>query len=377
MVRACVFEGPERAAVREFPMPKLSEDTAIAKMRLSGVCGTDSSIFRGHLDFIEYPVIPGHENIGEVYEIGSKARREMEIHGGSLSEGDRITWAPGIPCGKCYGCRWLTSNKADYCSNGFYYGQQCCEGEENKPWLFGGWSEYVYLRPGTAVYKLPNSLPDDVAVLVDTFASVRGVESSKSPAPDVKEGFGFMDTVVVQGSGPIGLAAAIKAKVLGAGKIIMVGGPKWKLDLAREFGVDEVIDITEQRKPEDRVEDVTRLTDGIGADLVVECVGNPLVLKEGIKMSRLGGTYFIIGCFANMGPVEIFPHDIVNKDLRIIGQRYASRMQYEKDLRFLTKYQNDIPFKKLITHRFPMNEVEKAMDIQKEFKGMKLTISPS
>jgi len=344
-------------------------------MRVSAVCGSDQSMYQGHVD-VKFPIIPGHENVGEVHKAGSRARTDMEMHGEILSEGDRVTWMPGIPCGKCYGCRWLPANKADYCSNPFYYGEQCCEGEENKPWLFGGWSEYAYLKPRTAVYKIPDKLPDDIAVLADTFASVRGIESAQSPAPDLREGFGFMDTVLIQGSGPIGLAAAIKAKTLGAGKIIMIGGPSWKLDLAKEFGVDCVIDIDRNQTPEDRLSEVMKLTDGVGADLVVECVGNPTVVKEGIHMSRIGGTYVIIGCFGNAGSVEIFPHEIIARSLRIIGQRYASTRQYDKELKFLAKYQNQFPFRKMITHTFHLNEIEKAMDVQKRFMGMKLTVIP-
>jgi len=241
-------------------------------------------------------VIPGHETVARVHKIGRNAARDLEVRGNHLAEGDRVGWSNSIPCGKCYGCRWLGWPKSNYCFGTETYGFDNCEDPKLKPWLYGGYAEYMFLKPKTWVYKIPDEIPTDVAVLMDTLVSVRGVESNMSIAPSMREGFSMLDTVLIQGAGPVGVMTAFKAKTLGAGKIIMIGGPKSRLDLAKEFGVDETIDIDEVKKPQERIKEIMSLTDRIGADMVVECAGFPAAVPEGIELCRIGGTYVLIGC---------------------------------------------------------------------------------
>ena len=366
---------PKKMEVRRFQYPQVGKDDLVVKIEMCGVCGTDQHLWLGELN-AKYPVIPGHESIGVVDKVGSSAARNFEVRGQVLSEGDRVTWSNSIPCGKCYGCRWLAWPKSNFCINDETYGFDDCEDPRMKPWLTGGFSEYLVMKPRSWVYKIPDELPTDVAVLMDTLVSIRGVETSMSVVPAMHEGFSQFDTVVVQGAGPVGVMAAFKAKVIGAGKVIMVGGPRKRLALARQFGVDETIDIDETKSINDRVEEVRRATDGVGADMVVECTGFPGAVPEGIEMARMGGTYVLIGCWANRGPVGIDPSRIVTREIHIVGQRYASPQQHGRDLKFLTKYHKEYPFSKLVTNRFPLEEAKDALELQGRFGGMKLAIVP-
>jgi threonine dehydrogenase-like Zn-dependent dehydrogenase len=374
-VRAAVMVAPGKMEVRRFPYPEVGKDDLVVKVEICGVCGTDQHYWLGELG-ASYPIIPGHESIGTVDKIGEDAAKNFEVHGQVLSEGDRVTWSNSIPCGKCYGCRWLAWPKSSWCTSGETYGVDNCEDPRLKPWLYGGYAEYIAMKPRTWVYKVPDELPTDVAVLMDTLVSIRGVETNMSTVPVMREGFTQFDTVVVQGAGPVGVLAAFKAKVLGAGKIIMIGGPKERLKLAREFGVDETIDIGETKTDGERIGLVRDATEGIGADMVVECTGFPNAIPEGIDMVRVGGTYVLIGCWANRGTVGIDPSKIVTRELHIIGQRYASPQQHERDLKFLTKYAREYPFQKLITNRFSLDEAKDALELQNRFGGMKLAITP-
>lgn len=366
---------PKKMEVRKFQYPKVGEDDLVVKIDMCGVCGTDQHLWLGELN-AKYPLIPGHEPIGVVDRVGREAAKSFEVQGHPLKEGDRVTWSNSIPCGKCYGCRWLAWPKSNFCVNDETYGFDNCEDPKLRPWLTGGYAEYLAVKPRSWVYKIPDDLPTEVAVLMDTLVSVRGVETSMSVVPAMREGFAQFDTVVVQGAGPVGVLAAFKAKALGAGRVIMVGGPKRRLALARKFGVDEVIDIDETKKQEDRVEEVRRATDGIGADMVVECTGFPAAVPEGIEMARMGGTYVLIGCWANRGPVGIDPSRIVTRELHIVGQRYASPQQHGRDLKFLRKFAREYPFRELVTDKFSLDEVGDALALQGGLGGMKLVVTP-
>jgi len=378
-VKAAVLVGPQKMEVRQFSLPQeIPDDAMLVKMVMAGVCGTDTHVYMGHSfgpgGYPDLPIILGHENIGRVYKVGEKAAESMEVRGRRLKEGDLVTWYPVIPCGKCYYCRRLPVNSANLCPYSLSYGFVNCEKPEWRPWLFGGYAEYVYIRPGTQVWKVPEDVSIEAAVMLDTIVSVRGVEKAMMPYPNIKEGLGYGDTVVIQGSGPIGMCAAAKAKACGAGMVIMIGAPERRLKVAKEFGVDETINIDEVKKAEDRIKEVLRLTGNIGADVVVDCTGFPEAVPEGIEMVRRGGTYVEIGCFTDRGPVPINPQRFTYKDIRLIGAWYAPPQQYDRDLDFIAS--RKFPFEKLVTHKFKIEKAEEAIKTHRRLESLKTVIVP-
>jgi threonine dehydrogenase-like Zn-dependent dehydrogenase len=373
-VKAAVTLRAGKIETRLFPYPKVEPDCMLVKMKMSGVCGTDKHIFKDRMPELPFPIIQGHENVGVIQEIGEKAQK-VDVLGNALEEGDRITWYPSIPCGKCWYCTWLPSTHGyGLCSQSIVdYGFTNCE---KPPHLFGGWSEYVYLRAGTWIYRIPDSLPTETAVLVDVLASVNGIERAQSLNPFTREGFGLADVVVIQGSGPIGVMAAFKSKAMGASNVIMVGAPRNRLKLAEKFGVDSTINIEEVTGQNDRVKQITDLTHGIGADMVVDCTGVPSAVPEGIEMTRRGGVYVELGAFTDGGPVSINPYRLCYKDIILIGQYGYPPHQYRKDLWLLEKHKDTYPFQQLVSHKFELGEAEEAIRSSERLECMKAALVP-
>lgn len=373
-VRAAVMH-PGRMETREFAYPDPKEGEMIVKMRMSGVCGSDKHQFDGHLK-VDFPVIPGHENVAVVNQTTETAAESMEVHGERLQEGDRVLWYPDISCGRCYYCRFLGTWHSTQCENPFTYGYVNCEKEEFRPWIFGGWSEFVLLRPGTRVWKIPDSMSDEIAVLLDTLASTRAVARAQMPYPNQKEGFGYGDIVVVQGAGPVGLMAAVRAKTLGADKVIMIGGPEWRLKVAEDFGVDAAISLDTFDTSEKRIEEVKRLTKGIGADLVADCTGIPSAFPEAVEMARKSGYVVEIGAYTDYGPIPFNPWRLVDRDLTVIGQFYCPPMQYETDLKLLHNTMDRFPYERMLTHKVPLDRAVEAISAHRDLRSMKAAILP-
>ena len=358
---------------REFNRPKVEDDCLLLRIDMTGVCGTDIHIFRGHMPGVPFPIIPGHEMIGTIEEIGKKANETMVTFDGPLDVGDRVTLIGGMPCGKCFYCRNFP-HYDNLCINRVAYGISIsCR---DPPHLFGGYAEYLYVLPGTAIFKLPEGLPSEAAVLTEpTAVATRALERAFQPGlPFAGAGFGIGSTVVVQGSGPIGILVASAAKAAGAGKVIAIDSVDIRLRAAVEFGADYTIDLREFTKPEDRVEEVLRLTGRHGADVVVECAGVPTAFKEGLEFVRRGGKYVEVGHFTDPGPINISPHLICYKDADVLGSWGFPRSQYKTAFSLLNS--GLFPFHKLVTHKFKIEDAKKAVDTIEKKEAIKAVISP-
>ena len=377
-VRAMVSYSPGNIKLEQFPYPEpISNNVMIAKMRMAGICGTDHHIWSGHMEHIPWPIIQGHEVIAEVAEIGEKVAKESEVHGEYLEEGDRFCFPASIPCGKCWFCRWLIPVIHEMlCEHCVAYGEDIsCK---NPPHLFGGFAEYIYIRPELWLYKIPKDIPDEVAVLVDTLSSTCGIDRAINRLPHAREGFMWGDSAVVQGAGPVGLMAALKLREYGASRIIMIGSPDFRLEMAQKCGVDHVINIDQITRPEDRIKEVVKFTDGRGADIVVEAAGVPAAFPEGIEMMRRGGTFVEVGHFTDAGSTIVNPFRICYKDMTLISAYGFGPHQYEKDLQLLYKWwrNNDYPLKEIVTHKYKLEHLEEGLKAHKEWKTLKCVILP-
>jgi L-iditol 2-dehydrogenase len=378
--KAAVMREFGKVQIQTFPYPKVAEDSMIGNLRMAGICGTDLHFFSGAEPSFPMPMILGHENLVDVAEIGAKARVTMEVTGKTLSPGDRVLFYPGFSCGECWYCRHLPQERfGPLCANGAAYGiTLTCD---KPPHFFGGFAECVYLLPKTQVYKVPDDLPDEVAVLTDIFASGSGVLKAMMPYPALNEGFRPTGIAVVQGSGPIGIACGIILWLCGAYKIILVGGPKPRLDLADNLGVfDEIINIDEVPDAQERAARVIEMTPrNIGADLVVDCTGVANAVPEGLDMVRRGGVYLETSSFVNTGTTTLNPFKhLCSKDVYLLGHYGSPPVSYEIALRFieLAWRKHHIPLDKIVTHKFPLARTEEALIHQQQKKGMKAVITP-
>ncbi|MGY4419978.1 NADPH:quinone reductase-like Zn-dependent oxidoreductase [Bradyrhizobium sp. JR6.1] len=177
--------------------------------------------------------------------------------------------------------------------------------------MWGGWAEYVYvdldMLPGTKIYKLPDDMSLRLGALSEPLTSCIRAFNRATRAG----GFSWGDTVVIQGSGPIGILAVAAAQEMGAGRVICVGAPETpRLALARKFGAEATVDIEQLKTPEERIKAVRDIVGGFGADLVMDCSGHPTAGPEGIEMLRDGGTYVEMGQFTRrrLDQYVVAPH---------------------------------------------------------------------
>ena len=380
-VKAAVILAPGEIEIKEFPYPEVDDDTALMKMEMSGICGTDNHMYKGetvHLGVHDtpFPIIPGHENVGTLADIGEVAAGKMEIEGGNLKKGDRVVAACDVLCGECYNCRHTFGYA--WCENQLEYGTllSCSK----SPYLFGGWAEYMYILPKVFLFKVPDGMKLETAVLTEEMAVAYGsLLKAALPYPLALEGFGPGDTVVVQGPGPLGICHAIMARIMGAGDIIIVGpgieDSEVRMGLVERLGIaDQTINISE---PKERVDEVLKLTGGRGADLVVECTDSPHAVGEGLEMLRKGGTFIEAGNFVDVGPTTLNPNVLIcGNNARIIGVTSMPYQGYSKVLRIMERHSKNIPFDKVVTHSFTIDEAEKALSTTIGGRCLKAVITP-
>ncbi|MFJ1806400.1 MULTISPECIES: zinc-binding dehydrogenase [unclassified Streptomyces] len=308
VARAVVLaEFGEPLELRKLPVPAAPEGGLIVAARYGGVCGTDLHLQQGHLE-VPTPLVLGHEGLGTVHEIGTRAG--TDVHGTRLRVGDQVMWASSIACGTCVPCR--IHREPTLCEQRRTYGVN--RPVDQEPGLSGSWAEYIALRPGTTVVKLPDGV-DPVAAMAFACAGPTMVHALFERRP-VRLG----ETVVVQGSGPVGLAAAALAQLSGAGRVIIAGGPGARLEAAAAAGIgDHHVNVVETADQEAALAEVTALTGGRGADLVIEATGVPGAVGQGLRLARRGGSYLVVGQYTDSGDTTVNPHQIVYRQLDVIG----------------------------------------------------------
>ena len=346
--RAAVISKPnEPVQIKEFPIPEVQQGAILVRMKVSGICGTDIHIYRGHIRAIKYPVIPGHENVGIIRKLGETV--ETDITGEPLSEGDAIVWPPGYSDGHCYYCKVL--NQPTLCSNRRSYGISLTSDEW--PFINGGFGEHVYLKPQTDVLKVPAGVPVEEVVAAGCAGATMAQAVERS-------GISQGDVVVIQGAGGLGLFGIALAQAAGARKVIAIEMREARMRLAERFGA-EVIDINRMPEVERRVEAVNGLTPGgYGADVVIECTGSPKAILEGLKMVRRGGSYAIVGQTPETAEILLNPSVITRNQLVLCGSWAGTGKHLYKAVKLIES--RKFPFKELITHEFKLADVTKALE---------------
>lgn len=293
--------------LRTFGLPQAPDGGMVVACGYGGICGTDLHLRQGHLD-IPVPLVLGHEGFGVIDELGPGAHRDAT--GAPLAEGDTVMWASSIACGVCPPCR--LHREPTLCENRRTYGvnRSLADGPE----LSGSWADHIVLQPGTTVVKVADGT-DPLAAMSLACAGPTVAHALSERRP-VRLG----EVVVVQGSGPVGLAAAAFAQLAGAAKVIVVGGPAGRLAQAAAAGIGDVhLDIAGADDPEQVLREVRAATGGGGADLVIECAGVPAAVGQGLTLARRGGTYLVIGQYTDAGDTLVNPHQIVHRQLDVIG----------------------------------------------------------
>ena len=379
-VLAAVLVQPGRYELQEYPLPEPAPGCVLVKMELSGICGTDKHTYQGFTTQyagvgegkqVRFPIIQGHENVGTVAAIGGDGQYN-DFEGIPLKPGDRVVVGANISCGHCYYCRH--DFPYYFCQNMADYGNNLCAADP--PHLFGGWSQYMYIIPGSFLVRVPDELPSEVAVLTEIMAVTVGLDRAKQMSVFPSEAFLFDDTVVVLGVGPLGMCFLMKARMLGAGNIIAVDLSDYRLQFARRLGADHVINASNTTLAE-RLDFVRGLTHGRGADLVIGTAGVPQTVPEALDMMRLGGLLVEAGNFSDLGEVAISPHrHICAKSARILGVGGEEPAAYGPSMRQMARYMQAYPLREFVSHRFPLRDVEAAVEKAVAPDSMKVAITP-
>jgi L-iditol 2-dehydrogenase len=234
----------------------------------------------------------------------------------------------------------------------------------------------MYILPEAFVYKVPEGLPDRVAVMAELMAVSYNLDKINESFTLAGEGFAINDTVVIQGTGPMGICHIIKARMMGAGEIVAVDLSDYRLKLAKDFGADHILNAN-KTTPQERIDFVRSRAHGRGADIVVECTGVAEVVPEGIEMLRKGGYYIEAGNFVEAGEVTLSPHrHLCSKNIRLIGISNHPFTGYTPSMEMMKRTAHLFPYEKFVTHEYPLAETEQAVLRSMQPECMKVVIVP-
>lgn len=338
--------------IREYPVPEPGPGAIVVKVRLANICGSDLHLWRG-----EYKPADGgtwrlrsvgHEMCGEVYALGEGVT--LDAAGQPLQVGDRIVYTYYCPCGSCRAC---LRGRGPRCPHGMRHRHP----PSVWPHFNAAYGQYYYLHPGQKCFRVPDTVSDDLAAPAN--CALAQVIDSLSEA-----GTGFGDTVVIQGAGGLGVLACAVAKQRGVRQVIVIDSVDSRLDLALQFGADAVIDMKSLASPAERVSRVKQLTEGWGADVVLEVAGVPQAVPEGLEMLGVGGVYAEVGNICERETCTLDPSLLVLKAIRVLGLMWYRPESLFQSLDFLKRFQNCYPFSKLLAHRFPLAAINEAFAAQ-------------
>lgn len=348
--------------VRELPVPALDEDALLVRVEAATMCGTDVHIADGGFATTgnsRLPLVLGHEIVGRVVALG--AQRRTDSLGRPLGEGDLIAWA--YPwCDRCYWC--TIAKQPTLCPNADMYGWGP---SDVHPYLTGGFAEYCYVKPRCRTVLVPPGLPLPLAAsatcalrtVVHAFETLGALRST--------------DTVVVQGAGPVGLYALAYAQIMGAARVLVIGAPAGRLEVARRWGAVDVVDV-QATTVEERRERILGITDGRGADVVVECAGVAAAFTEGMDLVRRGGRYLVVGA-ADPEPSAVHALHFNLRQITVTGSISADISHYHRALEFLTLHGGRFDFSAVLGETFDLATVDDALDAVRR-GGMKPIVVP-
>lgn len=324
--------------MQEVPVPTIGANDVLIRIKKSAICGTDVHIYNWDewsQKTVPVPMVVGHEYVGIVEEIGSDVV--------DYKPGDRVTGEGHITCGHCRNCR---AGRRHLCRKTLGVGV-------NRPGSFG---EFLSLPAGNA-FKLPESIPDDLAAIFDPFGNA--VHTALS--------FDLIgEDVLITGAGPIGIMAAAIAKHVGARYVVVTDVNEYRLDLARKIGATYVLN--PQRETLQDCMKHLGMTEGF--DVGLEMSGNAAAFQSMLEAMNHGGRIAVLGIFPNAVNVDF--GQIIFKGLQLKG--IYGREMFETWYKMTTMLQSGLDISQVITHRFPIDDFEKGFEIMRSGQSGKVLL---
>ncbi len=347
--------------VKEFPMPEVGDDDILVKVEGCGVCGTDAHEFKRD-PFSLIPVALGHEGTGEIVKMGKNVTKDSA--GKPLNIGDKVVTCmifkddPDITM--------FDLNKQNV-GGADVYGLL----PDDDIHLNGWFSDYILVRGGSTIFNV-SDLDLDSRILIEPCAVlVHAVERAKTTGI-----LRFNSRVVVQGCGPIGLICIAVLKTLGIQNIVAVDGEQKRLGFAKEMGAGATVNFKDYKGIEALAGAVKDAFGGYFADFAFQCTGSPVAHSNIYKFIRNGGGLCELGFFINGGDATINPHfDICSKEITTVGSWVYTLRDYATTFDFLKGAKAiGLPMSKLITHKFPLNQINEALETNLKMEGLKIAI---
>ena len=359
--RVAMLTKLERFDIQEYPIPELGDDDILVKVEGCGVCGTDAHEFKRD-PFSLIPVVLGHEGTGEIVKMGKNVKKDSA--GKPLNIGDKVVTCmifKDNPDITMYDLNKQNVGGADV------YGLLP---DDNKH-LNGWFADYILVRGGSTIFNV-SDLDLDSRILIEPCAVlIHAVERAKTTGI-----LRFNSRVVVQGCGPIGLICIAVLRAMGTENIVAVDGEAKRLEFAKLMGATETVNFKDHKGIEALAGAVKDAFGGYLADFAFQCTGSPIAHANIYKFIRNGGGLCELGFFINGGDATINPHfDICSKEITTVGSWVYTLRDYVTTFDFLKRAKAiGLPLEKLITHKYPLEQINEALQTNLKMEGLKIAI---
>lgn len=359
--RAAVYDKPNSPfVIRSFPVRDVKVDEVLVKISMSTICRSDIHSYLGHRPN-PCPGVLGHEIIGVIEQIGNDITQDLR--GDTLGVGDRVTWTGYFHNGPSY---YGDIHNMPQRSIGLRkYGHDLVADD---PHFLGGFADYCYILPGSGILKLPEEITDEEAAPLNCGVATM---MSVSEATNITIG----DTVVVQGLGLLGIYGCAIAKASGARKVIGLDAVSDRLQIAKNFGADETLDVTSM-ETEELVSTVRALCPPDGADIVLEACGVASVVPVGIRMLRSGGRYTMCGFVSPGANFSLDGNELVRNSITMKGVYNYHPRNLIQALDFVLANRSRFPFSKIVDSKFSLDQLDKAFSKAGERSVLRAAIVP-
>ncbi len=361
MANVAMLTQLEKFEIKQYPMPEVGDDDILVKVEGCGVCGTDAHEFKRD-PFGLIPVALGHEGTGEIVKMGKNVKKDSA--GKPLAVGDKVVTCmifKDNPDITMYDLNKQNVGGADV------YGLL----PDDDIHLNGWFADYILVRGGSTVFNV-SDLDLDSRILIEPCAVlIHAVERAKTTGI-----LRFNSRVVVQGCGPIGLICIAVLRTMGIENIVAVDGEDKRLAFAAEMGATKSVNFKNHKGIEALAEGVKDAFGGYLADFAFQCTGSPVAHANIYKFIRNGGGLCELGFFINGGDATINPHfDICSKEITTVGSWVYTLRDYATTFDFLKRAKGiGLPMAKLITHKFPLEDINEALAVNLKMEGLKIAI---
>jgi threonine dehydrogenase-like Zn-dependent dehydrogenase len=364
--RIARFDAPGQPfEIETVGLPEVAPGEILIRVTRTNICGSDLHAWHGTFATGglggQLPTVLGHEMVGVVEALGDGVTADS--NGAPLEAGTRVVFPYFFACHRCRNC---LMGRRNACLN---LTMAMLGRADQPPYFVGGYGDYFLLPNAAVVYTVPDAVSDDIASGANCALSqvMYGLERADQQ---------FGEIVVVQGAGALGLYAIAVAKARGASRVIAIDGVSERLELATAFGADAVIDINEAVTVKDRVKIVRTLTDGYGADVVVEVVGHPSAIDEGLKMLGQFGRYVEIGNINTGNTFEFDPSRFVFGNKTMVGVSLYDPAVLWRALMFLEQHQHALPLNRLAAASYSLDDINEAFASADSKQDVRASIIP-